>query len=493
MKKKIFGLLGVILLAYFALLIPEQDVAREELASVSPMMEPFVWNQDAFWLHLQAEYAKARALGCENLTPRLAATFSRLDSLLLILGRVRLEPIASPFTSLEQNLFECAPYVAACDGWLPPYIEKTAEIRSIVKEQSRHWDMKDSLARRTLYRLLYGGRAALEEVLLQMPASVVPTLINGTDESSQTPWASILGVKIHSGDILVSRGGAPTSALIARGSDFPGNFSHIALVHVDPKTHLTSILESHIEQGVTISTLEDYLNDTKLRVMVLRLRSDLPELLRDPMLPHRAATLAFEEAALRHIPYDFEMDYKEHSRLFCSEVASAPYQKVGITLWMGISTISTPGLRSWLGAFGVRNFVTQEPSDLEYDPQLVVVAEWRDPMTLYKDHLDNAVIDVMLERAEEGEELGYPWYALPAVRLLKGYSLILNVFGGVGPVPEGMNATAALRNKQFSTTHEDIRRSLDALAEEFHVENGYRAPYWGLVRLARSARDSLGR
>ena len=32
---------------------------------------------------------------------------------------------------------------------------------------------------------------------------------------------------------MPSAGGAATSALIARGNDFPGNFSHIALVHVD--------------------------------------------------------------------------------------------------------------------------------------------------------------------------------------------------------------------------------------------------------------------
>jgi hypothetical protein len=56
-----------------------------------------------------------------------------------------------------------------------------------------------------------------------------------------------------------------------------------------------------------------------------------------------------------------------------------------MALWMGISHISSPGLRKWLSAFGVTHFETQEPSDLEYDPQLVVVAEWRDPETLRKD------------------------------------------------------------------------------------------------------------
>ena len=491
MKRLLFGISAILILSYGVLLIPEPRIEREELLSLSPRQDPFAWNQDVFWTRLQEQYAHARAVGCERLNPTLRAFMKRLDGQLLALEGSSLAPSANEFAELEQSIFEGAPAVAACSLWLEAFIDRISASRRLVKKHSRLWDMQDPLTRRTLYRLLYGSRAALEEVLLQMPVLEVPTLIAGSDEPSVTPWASILGVTIHSGDILVSRGGAPTSALIARGSDFPGNFSHIALVHVDPKTHIARILESHIERGVTVSTLEDYLNDTKLRVMILRLRSDLPAMVHDPMLPHRAATYAFDDARARHIPYDFEMDFQDHSKLFCSEVASAPYENLGITLWMGKSTISTPGLRSWLGAFGVRNFVTQEPSDLEYDPQLVVVAEWRDPLTLYKDHLDNAVIDVMLEKAESGEELGYPWYALPPARALKGYSLLLNLFGGVGPVPEGMGATAALRNTEFSGTHETIKERLVILAEEFSAARGYRPPYWELVRLAREARDEL--
>ena len=147
--------------------------------------------------------------------------------------------------------------------------------------------MNSTEAKNTLYRLLYGNRIAIEEIMLQLPDNHVAPLIKGIDEPSSTPSANMLGVNIHSGDILVSRGGAPTSALIARGNDYPGNFSHIALVHIDEKTKLISIIESHIERGVTISTLKEYLDDKKLRIMVLRLRFDL---IRDnPMVPHLAA------------------------------------------------------------------------------------------------------------------------------------------------------------------------------------------------------------
>ena len=174
--------------------------------------------------------------------------------------------------------------------------------------------------------------------------SSVPAMLAGTDEPSPTPATNILGVAIHSGDILVSRGGAPTSALIARGNDFPGNFSHVALAHVDETTRAISVIEAHIEKGVVVSSFADYLADKKLRVMVLRLRSEMPQLAADPMLPHKAASLAFQQATARHIPYDFAMDYRDHSKQFCSEVASAAYEQCGVRLWMGISHLSSRGV-----------------------------------------------------------------------------------------------------------------------------------------------------
>jgi len=169
------------------------------------------------------------------------------------------------------------------------------------------------------------------------------------------------------------------------------------------------------------------------------------------------AQFSLNEAKRKHIPYDFEMNINEYEKQFCSEVASSAYKKFGITLWSGLSTISSRGTRSWLVAFGVKYFETQEPSDIEYDSQISVIAEWRDPETFYKDHMDNAVTDVMLEEADSGKVLSYDWYLLPIGRIMKLYSTILNLFGSEGPVPEGMSAEAALKNVDYSDTHDQIK------------------------------------
>ena len=471
---------------YLLLLIPTPDPALPTPAN----RKPFVWNKDQYWSSLESGYVGARDQGCDKLKQAIALQLSQCTRLLDDLKHRQRSAEDAIFFTLERDVFTLGPMIAACPEFLSDYINAVVSVRSAVKDQSLHWDMNALPVRDRLYRLLYGCRAALEEVMLQVSPSVVPPTMRCTEEPSSTPSADILGVTIHSGDILVSRGGAATSALIARGNDYPGNFSHVALVHIDSAGNVL-LIESHIEKGVAVASIDEYLRDTKLRVMVLRLRSDLPQLAADPMLPAKAASRALRSAQARHIAYDFAMDFHDSSRFFCSEVVSDAYRKAGIMLWKGLSSISTSGVAAWLSAFGVEHLETLEPSDLEYDPQLRVVAEWRDPDVLFRDHVDNAVTDVMLEGAEKGEKLGYDLYLLPMARILKGYSVILNLFGMVGPVPEGMSAVAALRNRRFTSRHATIKAEVLKRAQKFRIERGYVPPYWDLLKLARESKTDL--
>ncbi len=458
--------------------------------------EPFIWNRQELWSDLESTFAQAKVPASSSTAGILASNLTAQLDTLARQPTPGLPPTAILFDEIETNFFRLAPLTAAGDPSVPLslFLDAYAHLRSEIKRHSEHWPMEARETRERLYRVLYGSRAAVEEVLLQLPADRIPALLEGVREPSQAPSVLVHRIALHSGDILVSRGGAATSALIARGNDFPGNFSHVALVHVDEQTAAVSVIESHIECGVTVSGIEKYLTDTKLRIMVLRLRADLPQLVADPLLPHKAASRALMEARSRHIPYDFAMDHADPAKQFCSEVAAVAYQPLGVRLWMGMSHLSTPGVTSWLAALGVRHFETQEPSDLEYDPQLRVVAEWRDPETLFKDHVDNAVIDVMLERAEAGERLGYDWHKLPFARLAKAYSVVKNWFGGIGPIPEGMSATTALRVERLTANHAAIAARLLEKAEAFKAGRGYVPPYWELVRLAREAlSETVGR
>ena len=486
-RKILTVVLASLVLLFFLLAIP----ARDPLVPAATERGAFTWNQDDYWRSLEAAYTATVREGC---APGDSLARSRMRSLTrwaAQLESAEIPPDGRVLDSLTLTFFELGPHIAACPDQVQEYILLSSRLREGIKRQSTQWDVREPNVRSRLYRSLYGVRAAVEEVMLHHPQGL-PSLLMGRAEPSATPSAMVHGVEIHSGDILVSRGGYPTSALIARGNDYPGNFSHIALVHVDSAGRASTI-EAHIERGVAVSTAEEYLGDKKLRIMVLRLRRNLPELEADPMLPHKAASRGLERARREKIPYDFAMNYRDAAKLFCSEVASAAYDQLGVDLWMGISTISNPGLRRWLASFGVENFETQEPSDLEYDPQLVVVAEWRDPTALMADHIDNAVIDAMLEGAEKGDDLKYPWFQLPVVRLAKGYSWLLGRAGRIGPVPEGMSATAALRNSTFSARQRELAAEVKVLADSVALARGYPPPYWRLLDLARQTATGVSR
>ena len=455
---------------------------------VNPHKPQFGWNDDARWFALEQRFRELRAQGCDrDAAARIAAALDASQRLVRQVDSRAWGPEAAVFDTLEAHTFELAPMIGACPQRLADYVQLVTQTRRVVKRQSQRWDVNRQVTRDRMYRLLYGGRAALEEVLLQDSVRSRPALILGDNEPSHAPFTRILGVTIHSGDLLVSRGGAQISALIAVGNDYPGNFSHVAIVYVDETTSLASVIESRPKSGVAIHPLEDYLADVKLRVMVLRLRADLPALRADPMLPHKAAAVALAEARSRRIPYDLEMDMHDSTRMYCSEVPSSVYGKVGVHLWMGMSSISSPGIISWLSAMGVRHFESQEPSDLEYDPQVRVVAEWRDPSTLFMDHVDNVVTEAMLRGEQRGESLTYPWYLLPLGRLAKAYSSTLYALGFNGPIPQDMSAAAALRVLSFNAIHTTIKRRVLIRADEFRQKHGYIAPEWDLLEFAKQS------
>lgn len=486
-KRKVVWILAGLAFLYLLLLIPDSEKKQK----VESSSTPFIWDQDETWKYLESTFQLAQGLEPQALDSMIQALIQTAESQTFMLADTNLAPGDPILTELEVNFFSIAPLIAARQKHRPWLLNFYRWARIFVKKQSHTWDMNDRLARNTLYRLMYGMRGAMEEVLLQSENLDFEAAMMVENEPSATPSTNIFGIEVHSGDLLVSRGGAAASAFISRGNDYPGNFSHVAMIYVEESENRPYLVEAHIEKGVAIATVAEYLQDAKLRFMVLRPRADLPELLENPQLPQQAAKFAYDESLSRHIPYDFKMNFHDSTTMFCSEVGSFAYKKQGLELWKGESTISSSGVVDWLHTFGVEHFVTQMPSDLEYDPQLAIVAEWRDPQTLYKDHIDNAVMDAMWLSADNGAEIEYNPLMLPVARMIKGYCMVLNSFGTEGMIPEGMSAGTALKNNSFVEKYEAIRAETLRMTEEFKKNKGYIAPYWQMVAMAEEAQENL--
>ncbi|MBL0359436.1 MAG: hypothetical protein IPP72_22380 [Chitinophagaceae bacterium] len=321
LKRVIKRLLFILVPLYFLLMIP--DTCKPVI--IKAWDQPFAWNQDSLWKSLEQDFAAAKKQNRLFTDSDINKLFAKANALYKTADTGKIS--SSVYHAILSNYFHLAALVAAGPGLRDSFINYYSRVRNLVKLQSQYSNITNRDTRNEIYQLLYGMRAAAEEVLLQTDSIPFDPVLLGKAESSVTPAAGIFGIEVHSGDLFLSRGGAEVSALISRGNNYPGNFSHVALLYVDEKTNVPYLVEAHIEKGVAVASAEQYIRDKKLRFMVLRPRADLPQLKADPLLPHKAAKTACTEALSRHIPYDFKMDFNDSTALFCSEVASHAYKK----------------------------------------------------------------------------------------------------------------------------------------------------------------------
>lgn len=452
----------------------------------------FAWNREHHFRELEQLFERARQQSLANVRQDFQSIVTLHRRALATVSTSDQKVPFGALLTLEQTQFQLAALAAAHEALLADAHALITQARLVVVQAARRWPVERTDVHEVIYRVQYGGRAAIEEALVQQRTASLPTLTPLEAVASSAPSTLIEGVRVHSGDIILSRGDAPTSALIARGNSFPGNFSHVAIVHVDASSGNPTVIESLIERGLVTTSAEEFLKEKRLRLLLLRLRPNDPAVQKDPLAAHRAATAMLESAATQHIPYDFAMDWQNPASMFCSEVAHFGYRAVGVDLWAYKPKLTSPGLVRWLGDMGVKHFTTLIPSDLEYDPKLAPVTEWRNAETLLLDRLDNVTLDVLLEAAERGDRLGYAPLTYVPGALAKLWSGVQSALGATPVIPRGMSVETALRVRSLvNTVHPRLRAAIAEAADRFEKERGYLAPYWTLTELARKALGSL--
>lgn len=207
---------------------------------------------------------------------------------------------------------------------------------------------------------------------------------------------------LRSGDILLTRGNAYTSAAIASLGEFDTQFSHMSMVYKDPQGKIWTV-EAHIEVGSFVRTLEEHIDDKNFRTMVYRMN--------DEEVAKRAAEFIFHKVkrasdTTGNINYDFGFEQDDSSALFCSEVVSHAIDQVtngGVAIPMFRSSLlkRKPEFVKMLGITAAESFV---PADIEVDPRFKVIAEWRDSSRTNNNLQKDAVLHAMYRW---NDEFGY--------------------------------------------------------------------------------------
>ena len=208
MKKIGYVLAGLIALLLLLLIPPRQN----EFPLQRPSESPFLWDQDAIWQGLEADFQEARKMDPKDLDTIISARKVVADQVLQAYEDSVTGPEDPIYLELERSFFGIAPLISADVNQSTWHTQYYNRVRRKIKEDSISWEMKSPQSRNTLYRILYGMRAAVEEIMIQSKRDQTDSTIFVQNEPSATPSVEIFGVKVHSGDLLVSRGGLEMSA-----------------------------------------------------------------------------------------------------------------------------------------------------------------------------------------------------------------------------------------------------------------------------------------
>jgi hypothetical protein len=302
--------------------------------------------------------------------------------------------------------------------------------------------------------------------------------------------------ELRSGDLLLSRGDAFTSAAIARIGDIEGQFSHLAMVYIDEKTGKKFTVESTIEEGVFVAPIEKYLSYGKVRSEIFRFRGD-------PKVAHQAAKTMYDRAskataAGANIPYDFHFNLQDDSEIFCAEVAALGYRVASngrVSLPTHASRMSGEN-REFIDDIGMSGKTTFAPLDLEVEPWFDLVGEWRDLARTEQSHRKDEVLTAMFAWMQEYHYVldKTAWNKLSSTVLLELgkwplFSKLLKSKVPVNMRPRTIEASRAIKDAA-----ERLFSDLSELDEEQHDRTGlWLTPYEMIQALEQMRIDDFSR
>ncbi len=296
--------------------------------------------------------------------------------------------------------------------------------------------------------------------------------------------------EVRSGDVLLSRGNANTSALIARMGDEDTQFSHLAMVYVDPRSKKAYTIEAHIEFGSVIAPMEEWLADGKARTLVFRHA--------DADLAHRAAAHIYQRVKKRfdadnRIKYDFAFNMHDHERLFCSEVAREGFEvasrgTVMVPAFASHLTMKNRDLMERLGISEVQSFI---PADMEIDPRFTMIAEWRDfaklPTVWKKDAILTSIYAWM-------ENEGYEFDSNAWLQVKGGLARALRNLGFIEDrMPTYMTQDTIVLNFMLDDVVEELESILAEKEKTHRRATGYGLSYYEFLKELDAIQRSQGR
>lgn len=366
---------------------------------------------------------------------------------------------------------------AESSDWLKTLFEARLKLRSRVPELVKKGEQDPCL--RSIRRFLVFVRLAEEMMLESMVRyKLFPDQdADGEESAFRGPFPATLvnpkygKLEFKAGDILLDRGDSAMSAQIARIGDVEHLFSHAAILGEDPQGNLY-VIETTVQDEVGVIPIKKYWEDNAdSRMAILRYP--------DQRIAQKAARFIYDyvKGKSKAIKYDFRMNDRDPSEMFCAEVPQFAFRqvtggKLALPMFKSdISKFEKMASYNWVRDMGILEKRAFAPADMDVDPRFDYVAEYRYVAELRSRRMDDAVLTSMYNWMLEKNYYFTNDLGDGTVANL-GFA-ISRIFPNNGHVPSNIPKGTIRASLVFDRVYEQIMAFLKPREEEYFARNGF--------------------
>ncbi len=463
---KIFYKLSVIFILYALLAIPDNRTSihipkDSELTASGRWWGKFAQNLVKYRITSKQnqafEYNKHRQL-----------LKKQLDDLLLELT----EPDNPKLDSICHHINKLSALASLVPGTIHEFEEDVATWRKLLKYQSRYWDTSSDYANERLFQFIVEGRMAFESALIQSETEEASWHLAKNQPTTHS--STFHNFSFKNGDIIAFNSNAKDDSHISVFKELPNVSKHLGSIYIN--NGQASVIYLDYKKGLIIVPMKEFINDIAPNGIILRLRNDIPEMLRNPALPLLAATTIYEMATEGTYSYDYNFDIESHSSLFDWELISKAFKQQGLSLEANLFNRNTFAIN-----IGSKN-PHLIPFEVELDHRFIIAGEWYHSNLLYENRLLTAATTAIIEHKSREDFISY--FKLPIYRVAKGYSVFAGLFGFNEPIPSGITAQSQLVYDAVSKKQKKLLAQLKTALNSYEKKQQHKATYLKMLQKA---------
>jgi len=355
-----------------------------------------------------------------------------------------------------------------------PLLENLWIWRQYLKEQSLFWNINNN--NQKLHIASTMSFVGLCEDFIVTNRGLVYTKLSNTPTSFD-PAAKISNIK--SGDFLLSSDDI-SYCYLEQAKFIPQLTPSLGLILM--KGDSSFYISSTPTEGLHIVSTSNFISRPFSKVLQLRLRDDLPELISNPGIPHQAAGFIYDLAKEDNIDYDFTFNPLNRNSFCETGLFRFAYEDHNINLITSYSPVNNVYIYG-LNRLGIRNKIRATASEIQFQHSIEVVGQQLSGEGIKSRNLEMAASIASLTIIDAKLMKSLRW-RLPYYRILKGCSSIANLFGKNSLIPNGMAPESAVIHDYINTRKKELLPLLINEAAQFESENQYFPTYGMLCEMA---------